>query len=131
MCGIDIQFDIKRKNRFKANSFMNHRGPDYHETIFRFNGSLRLSHWRLSIIDLKDRSNQPYQSSDGRYVLVFNGEIYNYLELRKSFISEGIVFHTDSDTEVLMVFIERFGFSKLNLLEGMFSFAVWDSKSDT
>lgn len=131
MCGIDIQFDIKRKNRFKANSFMNHRGPDYHDTIFRFNGSLRLSHWRLSIIDLKDRSNQPYQSSDGRYVLVFNGEIYNYLELRKSFISEGIVFHTDSDTEVLMVFIERFGFSKLNLLEGMFSFAVWDSKSDT
>lgn len=131
MCGIDIQFDIKRKNNFKTNGFMSHRGPDYHDTVLKFDGSLKISHWRLSIIDLRDRSNQPYQSSNGRYTLVFNGEIYNYLELRKNFISEGIVFHTDSDTEVLMVFIEKFGFSKLNLLEGMFSFAVWDSKNDT
>jgi asparagine synthase (glutamine-hydrolysing) len=131
VCGIDVQFDIKRKNDFKTNNFMIHRGPDYQDTIMELNGSLRLTHWRLSIIDLHDRSNQPYQSSDRRYSLVFNGEIYNYLELRKNFISEGLVFHTNSDTEVLMVFIERYGFSKLNLLEGMFSFAVWDSKRET
>jgi asparagine synthase (glutamine-hydrolysing) len=108
---------------------MTHRGPDYFDTLLKEDGALKLSHWRLSIIDLEERSNQPFQSRDKRYTLVFNGEIYNYLELRKQFISEGIVFHTNSDTEVLMVFIEKLGFGKLHLLEGMFSFAVWDERT--
>lgn len=129
MCGIDIQYDLSHDNNFKPNRFMTHRGPDYFDTMIKQDGALKLSHWRLSIIDLDERSNQPFQSLDMRYTLVFNGEIYNYLELRKQFISEGIVFHTNSDTEVLMVFIERLGFSKLHLLEGMFSFAVWDERN--
>lgn len=129
MCGIDIQYDLTHDDNFKPNRFVAYRGPDYFDTSIKENGALKLSHWRLSIIDLEDRSNQPYQSTDKRFTLVFNGEIYNYLELRKQFISEGIIFHTNSDTEVLMVFIEKLGFGKLHLLEGMFSFAVWDERT--
>jgi asparagine synthase (glutamine-hydrolysing) len=129
MCGIDIQYDLTHDNNFKPNRFMTHRGPDYFDTLIKEDGALKLSHWRLSIIDLDERSNQPFQSHDKRFTIVFNGEIYNYLELRKQFISEGIVFHTNSDTEVLMVFIEKLGFGNLHQLEGMFSFAVWDEKT--
>jgi asparagine synthase (glutamine-hydrolysing) len=129
MCGIDVQYDLTHDDNFKPNRFVAYRGPDYFDTSIKENGALKLSHWRLSIIDLEDRSNQPYQSTDKRFTLVFNGEIYNYLELRKQFISEGIIFHTNSDTEVLMVFIEKLGFGKLHLLEGMFSFAVWDERT--
>ena len=80
---------------------LEHRGPDHssHQCI---NDSVCLIHTRLSIIDLNDRSNQPFQSNDLRYTIVFNGEIYNYKELRKELETKGYKFITNGDTEVLL-----------------------------
>ncbi|MFV1974771.1 MAG: asparagine synthase (glutamine-hydrolyzing), partial [Candidatus Scalindua sp.] len=84
-----------------------------------------LGHRRLSIIDI-ERSIQPWTSGDGRYTIVFNGEIYNYIELRKELESSGYRFKTHGDTEVLLnLFIDR-GYKCLEKLNGMFAFAVWD-----
>ena len=86
---------------------LEHRGPD-NSSIKYISESNCFVHTRLSIIDLNDRSNQPFQSSDGRYTLVFNGEIYNYKEIRKDLESIGISFNTEGDTEVLLKgFIEH------------------------
>ena len=82
---------------------LEHRGPD-NSSIKYISESNCFVHTRLSIIDLNDRSNQPFQSSDGRYTLVFNGEIYNFKEIRKDLESIGISFNTEGDTEVLKRF---------------------------
>ncbi len=83
-------------------------------------------HRRLSIIDVAERSNQPMRSSDGRYVLVFNGEIYNYAELRQELEARGEVFATSGDTEVLLRLYMTQGAAMLNRMRGMYAFAVWD-----
>lgn len=100
-----------------------HRGPDatesYHEsTTF-------LGHNRLAIIDLSPEANQPFFSKDKRYVMVFNGEIYNYIELKKE-LEETVSFETTSDTEVLLAAYQKWGKTCLSKLNGMFSFAIWD-----
>ncbi len=88
-----------------------------------------LGHRRLAILDLDVRSNQPMVSADGRYVIVFNGEIYNFRELRKNLESDGINFRTTSDTEVLLALYSRDGERMLPKLRGMFAFAIWDRQS--
>lgn len=105
-----------------------HRGPD-HTGIDKINGHLVLGHNRLSIIDLSSHANQPFKSSDGRFSIVFNGEIYNYLELRQE-LKEHYNFQTQSDTEVLLAAYEYWGSNMLNKLTGMFAFAIHDSKSN-
>ena len=80
---------------------LEHRGPDHSSHQF-IKESVCLIHTRLSIIDLNDRSNQPFQSNDERYTIVFNGEIYNYKELRKELETKGHKFITNGDTEVLL-----------------------------
>ena len=82
-------------------------------------------HYRLSIIDLTT-GQQPMLSSDGRYVLVFNGEIYNYVELREELRREGVQFRTQSDTEVLLEGFCRWGPAVVDRLNGMFAFVIWD-----
>ncbi|AWA29782.1 asparagine synthase (glutamine-hydrolyzing) [Flavobacterium magnum] len=99
-----------------------HRGPD--ATASWIGDSLVLGHNRLSIIDLSEAANQPMHSACGRYVIVFNGEIYNYIELRRQLPESG--FRTDSDTEVLLEAYKRWGSSVLDKLNGMFSFVIWD-----
>jgi asparagine synthase (glutamine-hydrolysing) len=108
-----------------ACSNMESRGPDG-AGIWSHDGVI-LGHRRLAILDLDPRANQPMISSDGRYTVVFNGEIYNYKELRKEREAAGNVFRTTSDTEVLLVLFAALGEKMLPLLRGMFAFAIWDS----
>jgi asparagine synthase (glutamine-hydrolysing) len=102
-----------------------HRGPDG-EAVWS-NGPIAIGHRRLAIIDLTDGGRQPMETEDGRYVLVYNGEIYNYAELRTSLQAVGDTFHSSSDTEVLLKGLARYGQDFLPRLNGMFAFALWDT----
>lgn len=101
------------------------RGPDA-EGLWSSEG-IALGHRRLAILDLDARANQPMTSSDGRYVIVFNGEIYNFRELRRDLEADGATFRTTSDTEVLLELYSRDGERMLPRLRGMFAFAIWDT----
>jgi len=105
---------------------MHHRGPDHQETYV--DEGIGLAHTRLSLLDLHPRSNQPFWDRRGRYCLVYNGEIYNYRELRSELEEQGIEFKTTSDTEVLLeCLIHHDVKATLPRLEGMFAFALYDS----
>jgi asparagine synthase (glutamine-hydrolysing) len=101
-----------------------HRGPDFMGKWVN-SGKAALGHNRLSILDLSDAANQPFHSADGRYILVFNGELYNYLEIRKKLIPY-YSFRTQSDTEVILYAYLKWGPACLSEFNGMFSFAIWD-----
>jgi len=92
---------------------------------------LLMGQTRLAIIDLSPAGHQPMMSPDGRYTLIFNGEIYNYLELRRELEAEGLVFHTRTDTEVLLAALAYWGRAALNRLEGMFALALFDALEKT
>ncbi|NCP63922.1 MAG: asparagine synthase (glutamine-hydrolyzing) [Paraglaciecola sp.] len=101
-----------------------HRGPDAGgEFLDNYVG---LSHRRLSIIDLSPAGNQPMHSADGQCVIVFNGEIYNFLELREACIAKGYQFTSHSDTEVILALYQQDGLKLLDKINGMFTFALWD-----
>src|SRR5262245_49847313 len=106
---------------------MHNRGPDA-EGVWVSEGVV-LGHRRLAILDLDDRANQPMVSTDGRYIIVFNGEIYNFRELRRVLEIDGVSFRTTSDTEVLLMLFAREGERMLPRLRGMFAFAIWDTQS--
>jgi len=106
-----------------------HRGPDHAGLWQSDDRRVCLGHRRLSIIDLDPRSNQPMTSSDGRLVITFNGEIYNYRAVRTSLEREGIQFQTQSDTEVLLSAYRQWGAESLDRLSGMFAFAIWDGRT--
>ncbi|MEX2164807.1 MAG: asparagine synthase (glutamine-hydrolyzing) [Sulfuricaulis sp.] len=108
---------------------MQARGPDALGYWSDSKVGLSLGHRRLSILDLEPRANQPMHSDDGRYVIVFNGEIYNFLELRRVLERDGEAFRTWSDTEVLLKLYARESEGMLSRLRGMFSFAIWDRQS--
>ncbi|HTV17074.1 MAG TPA: asparagine synthase (glutamine-hydrolyzing) [Polyangiaceae bacterium] len=107
------------------------RGPDAGGIRALGPGAPVLGHRRLAIIDLDARSNQPLSSADGRLAIVFNGEIYNYRELRRDLTEQGEVFRTEGDTEVLLAAFRRHGRGLLPLLRGMFAFAIWDASTRT
>ncbi len=102
-----------------------HRGPDYSDTYFD-RGFAAIGHNRLSIIDLSASANQPFSDASGRFYLTFNGEIYNYKELRSE-IGSRYRFTTQSDTEVLLASYIVFGKNCLEKFNGMFAFAIWDA----
>ncbi len=102
---------------------LRHRGPD-DEGMYR-DSFVALGHTRLAIIDPAG-GRQPMFSSDGRFVLIYNGEIYNYRELRKILAGKGYLFTTQSDTEVLLYWLIEHGTAGLARLNGMFAFALWD-----
>lgn len=103
------------------------RGPD--DCGVWFDKSVALGHRRLSIHDLSALGKQPMHTASGRYVIVFNGEIYNYKELRRELVYDNVKFDTDTDTEVLLASVERWGLeAALKKFIGMFSFALWDKK---
>ena len=112
---------------------LHHRGPDDNgfNAFSVADGQLILGHTRLSIIDLSPGGHQPMHSLDGRHTIVFNGEIYNYRELRQVLKALGYAFHTDSDTEVLLTAWSHWGLEALPKLRGMFAFAVWDRSDQT
>lgn len=106
-----------------------HRGPNDAGAWLSHDGRLGLAQRRLSIIDLSPLGHQPMFSSDGRYVIVFNGEIYNYRQLRNILGKQGVVFRSGSDTEVLLAAYIAWGESCLSRLNGMFAFAIHDHGS--
>ena len=111
---------------------LNHRGPDYRDVWIDAEPGVALGHCRLSIIDLSPLGHQPMTSRSGRMVIVYNGEIYNFDELRKELQQEGCEFRGQSDTEVLLEGCERWGVdATLRRLIGMFAFALWDRKTQT
>jgi len=135
MCGICGLIDIRGNRQIslqdatkRMTDLLAHRGPDA-SGIWHDKG-ISLGHRRLSIIDLEG-SVQPMVDSTGRYVIVFNGEIYNYVEIRSELKKRGIEFRTNGDTEVLLQSFIIYGTRCLELLNGMFAFAIWDRQTRT
>jgi asparagine synthase (glutamine-hydrolysing) len=104
-----------------------HRGPDGEGHVT--DGPVGLGHRRLAIIDLTDAARQPMETSDGRYVLTYNGEIYNFQQLRMRLSARGYRFRSQGDSEVLLNAFAEWGIGALELLNGMFAFAIWDRKT--
>ena len=126
ICGI-VNFDNAEVSTLSIETMMNamkHRGPD-DEGIF-ITDNIGLGFVRLSILDLTPAGHQPMKSSDGNYVLIFNGEIYNYIELRNELKTKGYTFKSDSDSEVLLNAYIEWGEDALNHLNGMFAFVIYD-----
>lgn len=107
----------------KMTSVIEHRGPD--QEGFYIDENMCMGFRRLSIIDL-EKGSQPFSYDDGRYQIVFNGEIYNYVELRENLIKDGFTFSTSSDTEVILALHKQLGQTCVNHLRGMFAFVIWD-----
>jgi asparagine synthase (glutamine-hydrolysing) len=134
MCGIAGIIDLDKNNVFnkrlkEMTDIIAHRGPDGEGHWISNNGNVGLGHRRLSIIDLSHEADQPMHYLN-RYSLVFNGEIYNYLELKEILLKQGYVFRTSSDTEVLLALYDRDKENCLQLLDGMFSFVIYDEKEN-
>ena len=106
---------------------MQARGPDDAGEWWSVDGRIGLAHRRLSIIDLSERATQPMANTDGSLVLTFNGEIYNFRELRRGLEAKGHRFLSDSDTEVLIHLYKEKGEKMVHDLRGMFAFAIWDA----
>src|SRR4051794_34515318 len=109
---------------------LRHRGPDGAATwtASTSRGSVALLHRRLAIIDLTDGGAQPMLNDDGSLAITYNGEIYNYIELRRDLRAAGHRFRSESDTEVLLTAYEHWGPACLDRLNGMFAFAIWDDR---
>ena len=141
MCGIAgfIDFDARtseetlRAMALSMAASLRHRGPDDEGVWCDAGSGVAFAHRRLSIIDLSAAGHQPMFSSSGRYVIVYNGEIYNFQELRNELEqSAGAHFRGHSDTEVMLACVEHWGLeNSLKRWNGMFAFAVWDRKSRT
>src|SRR5579872_4847837 len=109
---------------------LKHRGPDGDGSFVddKADPVCGLAHARLAIIDLSPNARQPMSSGDGRFTLVFNGEIYNYRRIREELVSRGSRFRSTSDTEVLLEGYATWGCDVLSRLRGMFAFAIWDAR---
>ena len=135
MCGIagyiSKNNNVEESVLWKMIKSLKHRGPDSQDIWVSDDKKIGLAHSRLSILDLSDNGNQPMKSFSGRYTIVFNGEIYNHIELRKKIHNEFSInsFKSTSDTETLLCCFEVYGLRKtLNILIGMFAFGLYDNK---
>jgi asparagine synthase (glutamine-hydrolysing) len=133
MCGINGIFAYhsassapQETELLRTREAMRARGPDGSGAWWSIDRRCGLGHRRLSILDLSDRASQPMTSDDGRFVVVFNGEIYNYPQLRTELETDGARFRTTSDTEALLHLYARHGAEMVHRLRGMFAFAIWD-----
>ncbi len=115
----------------RMQSRLQHRGPDDQGIYISTNCQAALTHTRLSILDLSPAGHQPMSLADGRYWITFNGEIYNFQELRHTLLSQGEQFHSQTDTEVILKLYQRFGADCVHQLRGMFAFAIWDDLEKT
>ena len=107
---------------------LHHRGPNGHGDYLSPSGQAGLAHTRLSIIDLSEKASQPMTDSTERFVISFNGEIYNYLELRAELQEQGYQFNSHSDTEVILALYQKLGQQCVHKLRGMFAFIIWDEE---
>ena len=130
MCGFTVIFkkrsfgQISKKDFFKASLNISHRGPDDRHHFIDEN--IMMDFFRLNILDLSKRGRQPMESFSGRYMIVFNGEIYNKDELKNKIKFEKL--KSTTDTEILINLFEKYKFKMMNFLEGMFSFVIYDKK---
>jgi asparagine synthase (glutamine-hydrolysing) len=134
MCGIcgelSTQSVSERSLAAMAGS-LEHRGPDHGATFVAAGAAAGFGFRRLSIIDLRPAANQPLANEDGSVQLIFNGEIYNFQELRRGLVSRGHVFRSNADSEVIVHLYEELGDRAIDRLEGMFAIAIWDQKTRT
>jgi len=128
MCGICGEFNftskIKKSDIYKMNSALYERGPD--DEGYYFNNTIGFGMKRLSIIDIKN-GKQPIINNKNKNVLICNGEIYNYIELRNFLKNKGFKFKTNSDVEVILYLYDIYGHECIKYLKGMFAFALWDN----
>lgn len=130
MCGIfgvinkKVDIDVANKCLDK----LIHRGPDAGRIWQDKDNGVTLGHRRLAILDLSEKGTQPMAYMDGKYQLIFNGEIYNFLEIRDELISYGYVFNSDSDSEVLLAAYDKWQEKCLEKFNGMWAFAIWDTE---
>ena len=110
---------------------LQHRSPDDAGICISTDQQAALAHTRLSILDLSPAGHQPMSTSDGRYSITFNGEIYNFQQLRQNLIDQGEKFHSQTDTEVILKLYQRIGADCVHHLRGMFAFAIWDDWEKT
>ncbi len=134
MCGISGIFNLNsspvdEQSIMKMNELIHHRGPDG-EGVY-VNGNIGIGNTRLAIIDLRHTADQPMYDADKRYVIVYNGEIFNYVELRNELIEKGCRFNNNSDTEVVLNLYKLYGTECQNMLNGMWAFAIWDTHEKT
>lgn len=134
MCGINGIFaynssapEPSRAELRATRDHMTARGPDGDGEWWAENRRVAFGHRRLAILDLSERASQPMTSENGRFVLTFNGEIYNYPQLRRELEADGVFFRTTSDTEALLHLFARDGEDMVHRLRGMFAFAIWDT----
>lgn len=130
MCGINGIFGISDGFRVRdmlvhMNTALEHRGPD--AAGIYTNDNIGLGHRRLSIIDLSPEGNQPMKSADGRYVMVYNGEIYNYKTLKAT--HRQYPYTTQTDSEVILALFSQYRTDAFQMLDGMFAIAIWDTET--
>ncbi|MFH0928377.1 MAG: asparagine synthase (glutamine-hydrolyzing), partial [bacterium] len=138
MCRIAGYYDFRKNSRpdhheviTKMCDVVKNGGPDdagYHIVHDRSDHTIALGHRRLSILDLSPLGHQPMLSSDGKKTITFNGEIYNFHEIRKELEAQGVRFKTQTDTEVILAAYEKWGVACLNKFRGMWAFAIWDEE---
>lgn len=133
MCGISGILSLRSENISKniihyMNESLNHRGPDDSEIYI--DNKISLGHKRLSIIDLTKAAGQPMFSDDGRFIIIYNGEIYNHKELRSTLLKKGHKFHTQSDTEVALKSFVEWRLESFKKFNGMFAIAIWDKQKE-
>lgn len=124
MCGILGSYSKKFHFKEEHLNIISHRGPD--DKGYFFENNVMLGHRRLSIVDLSINGHQPMSSIDNSYTIVFNGEIYNHVEIRNELIKEGFKFKSNSDTETLLYGYVKWGIEILKKLNGIFAFAIYD-----
>lgn len=134
MCGILGAYSFHKEEKISKQKIndglrlLNHRGPDFQKSVLYNDDAIALAHARLAIIDLSEDANQPMEVAD--YRIVFNGEIYNYIEIRAELIELGYIFSTNSDTEVLVNAYDKWGENCVNKFNGMWSFAILNKKTE-
>jgi len=128
MCGI-CGFNWKDEKTIKEmNKTLIHRGPDFQG--YYTDQNLSLGHVRLSILDLSEKGNQPMGLKDNEYVIVYNGEVYNFRELKMDLINKGYKFKSETDTEVVLNLYKECGCESFKKLNGIFAFVIYDKKKN-
>lgn len=132
MCGIAGIYYQNKKVQYSDLKIMAdklaHRGPDGEGIWINEDDNIGFAHRRLSIIDLSNNASQPMHYADERFTITYNGEIYNYLELKSTLLEKGYNFKSKSDTEVILALFQDMGVKCLELFDGMFALAVWDNE---
>ncbi|OQX60233.1 MAG: asparagine synthase (glutamine-hydrolyzing) [Helicobacteraceae bacterium 4484_230] len=133
MCGISGIInktfeEVNRSDIKTINDLVSHRGPD--DEGFYFGKNIAFGHRRLSILDLSQEGHQPMTYLSGRYTITYNGEIYNYLEIREMLAKEGYLFHSGTDTEVILASYDKWGKECVKMFNGMWAFALYDKEKN-